>query len=520
MASKKKGQPVKHCQIFTWVEAQDPALADAIRHLCLAGLFHPRGRPGVTLLYPKDKSFREEIVSKADGENAEEAVSLIESLVLSDVYRTGADFAQKPVGSARGVKLNVESADASRVRLAGGLELVPAEDFRLLTRGEGTPPLAVWYIAKGRPPLEGEAFHPPAPKRRARGGGPGRAPGLPNDRAHLAARTACEFDRCMQKDRCREFDPYLARSVSLLRFLQLQHPDEYTKVLPLIDYNPLLTFYLLLEPAKPDPRLLADELLFGDGGWNGACLYENAVEDYLSVFRELPELKLPSPAPRMFHERATVAAQVDRVRQSVARQAHHRRIPDTIRSAYTALGTRNEIDGFGPVLPASTVAALGPDGLLWQGEMRFTVRMALVSLSRGPYSPWDFKRVVDDLHTRWAGRSYTAELNLLHPELLKQNVAPATELALLLKFVGTTDFLYTPVAPDAVGPASGDPWDPTKWRPYFNANAYALQELRATGAGMARPAGVSPKALLALRAYVARHGSLPGQVQALAAPRA
>jgi len=519
MASKKKGHPTKFCQILSWVEVQDSALADAIKHLCLTGIFHPRSRPGITFMYPKDKEFREEIVTKAFGEQAEEAVSLIESLVLLDVFRSGAEFGQRPVGSARGIKLAVESADVGRVRFAGGLELVPADDFRVLERG-APPRLAVWLIAKGRPPLEGEPYAPPAPKRRARGGGAPQSLGAPNDRMHLAAKTASEFDCCMRKDLCRGYNPYLARSVSLLRFLQLQHPDEYTKVLPLIDYNPLLTFYLLLEPAKPDPRLLADELLFGDGGWNGACLYENAVEDYLSVFRELPELKLPSPAPRMFHERASVAAQVDRVRQSVARQAHHRRIPDTIRSAYTALGTRNEIDGFGPVLPASTVAALGPDGLLWQGEMRFTVRMALVSLSRGPYSPWDFKRVVDDLHTRWAGRSYTAELNLLHPELLKQNVAPATELALLLKFVGTTDFLYTPVAPDAVGPASGDPWDPTKWRPYFNANAYALQELRATGAGMARPAGVSPKALLALRAYVARHGSLPGQVQALAAPRA
>jgi hypothetical protein len=516
MASKKKGHPTKFCQILSWVEVQDSALADAIKHLCLTGIFHPRSRPGITFMYPKDKEFREEIVTKAFGEQAEEAVSLIESLVLLDVFRSGAEFGQRPVGSARGIKLAVESADVGRVRFAGGLELVPADDFRVLERG-APPRLAVWLIAKGRPPLEGEPYAPPAPKRRARGGGAPQSLGAPNDRMHLAAKTASEFDCCMRKDLCRGYNPYLARSVSLLRFLQLQHPDEYKKVLPLIDYNPLLTFYFLVEPAKPEPRLLPDELLFGDGGWNGACLFEDAREDYLAFFKEFAARGERKGEPRVFGDRARVAAQADRVRQEIGEIANIRRVPDAIRAAYAALGARNEIAGLGPVFPASTLAALGAAGLLWQGEMRFTIRSALITLSRGPYSSWDFRRVVDDLHTRWTGRDYTAELTLVHPDLLKHNVAPKVELAILMKFVGSTDFLYTPVAPGEVGPGGGDPWDPTQWKPYFNANRFALSELQATGADMRRPSGISPKALLELRTYVARHGTLPAPVQALAA---
>ena len=71
-----------------------------------------------------------------------------------------------------------------------------------------------------------------------------------SDRANIANQTEAEFDRCMKQDGCITRDPYLAKSVSLLSYLETSHPDILQAVLPLIDWNPIINFYILLEPYK------------------------------------------------------------------------------------------------------------------------------------------------------------------------------------------------------------------------------------------------------------------------------
>ena len=85
---------------------------------------------------------------------------------------------------------------------------------------------------------------------------------------------------------------------------------------------------------------------------------------------------------------------------------------------------------------------------------------------------------------------------------------------MLTKFVGSTDFLYTPAAPEAVGRAWGDPNNPTDERVY-NRNAAALANLGRVS-GMNRPEGMSPQALQELRIYAQTHGQLPRLSSSLA----
>jgi hypothetical protein len=81
-----------------------------------------------------------------------------------------------------------------------------------------------------------------------------------------------------------------------------------------------------------------------------------------------------------------------------------------------------------------------------------------------------------------------------------------------MKFINSTDFLYLPVAPEAVGAAWGS-MDPTDWAVY-NRNAVALANLRRV-TGMTRASGISPQALQELRIYAGLHGGLPPEVAAL-----
>lgn len=519
--SKKKAQSAKYCRIFQWIEAQDPAFAAAIDRLCLQGSLSPGGRgAGITFLYPEDKAFRDEITEKAYSYDADEAEKIVCSLIIPDALLAGGDFNRRAVGSKLGVKYGVESADASKVKLTGGVELVPAKDFQTLAKREGT--MAIWLITKGRPALSGEAYRAPAASaaktggRAVRGGNGGLS-----DRAQLAATTECEFDRCMKLDRCRAHHPFLARVVSLLNFLRMAAPDTYAAVLPVLDYDPVVTFYLILEPYKTAGEpLIPTALLFGPAGaaWNGAEAYADAVEEYKAVFRSMADQTQAGAAgvPYVFRDRAAVAAQVDAVRQSLGAQTP-RQIPQLVQAAYATLASQNSIQGLGPILPDAALQHLGAKGAkkLWQDEFRFTVHEALQTMRQMPvYSSDTFASIVRDVRLAWPGDRYEAEIRLANVADLSANVAPRAELILLLKFVNSTDFLYTPVAPEVVGGAWGDPNDPTSEEVY-NRNAAALANLGRVQ-GMTRASGISPQALMELQIYARSHGQLPAEVLALA----
>jgi hypothetical protein len=523
MASKKKHQLAKHCRIFQWIEAQDPELAGAIRDLCLEGAL-AGGRRGATFLYPKDKAHRAEIVDKAYTDEADEAARLIEALIIPDALLQSADFKGRPVGSRLGVKYTVEGAEGGKVHLAGGVELVPADGFN--PRGAFGSRLAVWVITRGRPPLEGEHYRPPPPEQRGsvprHGGGltGGAGAGL-NERQIIAANTEAEFDRCMKRDHCRTHNPYLARVVSLLNYLKAKAGGTLQKVLPVLDYEPAVSFYLLFEPYKTRGEyLIPTPLLFGDGAWNGADAYGNAVEEYEAIFRGLPAVAATAPDPQsgapavayVFRDRAAVAARVDAERQRIG-GLNPRQAPQAVQESYATLCQHNTISGLGPVLPEATLKALGGSKKLWQDEQRFTLHEALQELRHGSYTTETFAGIVRDLRTAVPGDDYVRELRLSCATDLKINVAPRHELLMLAKFVNSTDFLYTPVAPEIVGGAWGS-MDPADWQVY-NRNAVALGNLRRT-TGMARPTGVSPQTLQELQIYAQTHGGLPPDVLALA----
>jgi hypothetical protein len=505
MASKKKPQLEKFCRIFQWIEQQDAEFAGAIRDLCLEGALSPGGRSaGVTFLYPRDKEYRREIVDAAYSAEADAAAKMIESLILPDVFLAAADW-RRGAGSRAGVKYVVESADAGKVRLAGDVELALAEDFHPLARRAGD--IAVWIVTKGRPPLTGDAYAPPSAAKKKRGADVtgGASGGAAGQRAALAAAVEAEFDRCMRADRCATHNPYLAKSVSLLNFLRAKSPETAAMVAPIVDVDPMLTFYLLLEPYKSTGAyLIPDSVLFGDGAWNGCECFGDAVREYEG------HLAADAGAGR---DRAAVAAQVDMVRQRIS-AGRPTALPALVAAAYEALTSRNSIEGMDGVLPEATMRALGGGKKLWQDELRFIIHAAFAELRTRPYDPSTFATIVNDLRTKWPGDSYGAELCLANAADMQNNVAPRSDMLALLKFVNSTDFLYVAPLPSAVGAAWGSM--NLSDTAVYNRNAVALADLRRYG-GMVRASGVSASTMRELEIYAQANGKLPDEVVALAA---
>ena len=293
MASKKKQQLQKFCRIFQWVEQKDPAFAGAISDLCMEGALRGGRSLGVTLLYP-GADLRKEIVKEAYGPDPEKAIRLLEGHIVNPALHAAEDL-EGGAGTRRGVRLELEAGGGDAATLKGGAKIKKAADFTPLLKDN----ITVWEVVGGVVPQEGPAYERP---RRGRGGrgaeaaaAVGGAEKALSDRAGLAADVEGEYDKCMRADRCRSRDPYLAHAVSLLNFLKAAHPSTLQKVLPMVDRDPAVTFYLLVEPHKTTgERVLRDSELFGKNGWNGAQVYEGAVTEFEAFFETG---KAPPPPP-------------------------------------------------------------------------------------------------------------------------------------------------------------------------------------------------------------------------------
>jgi hypothetical protein len=462
MASHKKLK--KFCRIFQWVDAQSSEFAGAIKDLCMEGALSASRRRGTTFLYPSAK-IRKDIITKAYSDKAEEAVRLLEAHIIPDVVRNASDF-RKGVGSRLGIKLEVDSASGSAVTLKGGAKLEPAKNFTPLRRDN----MAVWEVKEGEVPLQGPKFEMQPSTRGTTAAKGGKVTGgqeTPNGRQELAARVEAEYNVCQKRDRCKTKDPYLTHAASLLNFLKDKYPDELMKVLPVIDRDPFVTFYLLVEPYKTrgGNYLLADSVLFGPSGWNGAEVYIAAVTEYKSYFEMLQKSTTASAedrssgkkvAPWVCRDVGAVRSAIDQIRIGMlgddGRKGNKVSVPNAVRSAYSSLTSLNAIGGLQPIFPDVTLQVLGSGKKLWQDELRFILHNAMQTLRTMPmYEESSFADIVRMLRQQRPGDDYSKEATLSRADMLSQNVSPMSEYLLLVKFVNSTDFLYIPVGDAQVG---------------------------------------------------------------------
>jgi hypothetical protein len=144
----------KFCKITRYIEQIDGELSQMIADLCLDRLFIPRGVNGITFLYPKEPSYRKEIIASAYSDNPEKAIQMLESLIVLDYLPRPGDFVLKKddIPNSLRQKIEITSADASSVKLACGAILKPDPGFAPISTREN---MAVYYLTGTQIPLNG-----------------------------------------------------------------------------------------------------------------------------------------------------------------------------------------------------------------------------------------------------------------------------------------------------------------------------------------------------------------------------
>jgi hypothetical protein len=505
MSGAKKDHAVQPCSVYNWLKAYDKDFAEVIEDLCLERLMSS----SITFLYPKDPEFRNKIIAEAT-KDADKAVKMIESLIVPVVIASAAEFGRHApnIGNRLGFKFEGVTVKGASV-VCDKFELEPLKEFS--PRASSAGRVAVWAIKSGHPPMSGAAYSIPAPVRhgKARKTGGAEVQGRHAVADRIARHVEEAYRACMRSEnKCRDGNPYLGAVVGLLNHMKAHRPEALKAVLPVLDWNPVTTFYLILEPFKTSGAYLVPECCLP------ACstpVFTDAVAEYKEYFDRAGEMFGSGEVPKAFSDRAGVTAATDAVRRFITQGAPVR-APEHIKKAYESLMADNSVGGLGGVLPRETAAAISAEKKLWQDELRFILDEALKDISHR-YEDSAFSALIEDLRTRYPGNDYAAELTLSNV-IGEKIIAPKLELMLLCRFVNSTSFLYVSCREDAVGPYVENT-DPRDWcSTVYNGIASSMQFLSRT-TEMAQPEGLPPGTLRALETFYAKYKRLPTTLEVL-----
>jgi hypothetical protein len=270
----------KHCSILNYIRHSDNELYELVQDLCIGRMFVPRrGSPGLTFLHPS-KELLAKIKDMATGDNPEEAVAALQSLVLLDYLPTIGDFDNKKTDIPTFLrnKLPVSGSDGKKVNLKNGAEIVLDKNFE--ARNDRSN-IIVYKISKALVPTDTEKsdFSNVTKKsnRKIKGGA-----------AFLDGRKKL-FEVVVLKC-CDDSgdDPAMEVLVSLCDFLE--HNDykpELELVRSQLSYDTLASLAIVLQPFKStgSPYLSNDILkkwtdVYTDGSTSVYCYNPNPGSDY------------------------------------------------------------------------------------------------------------------------------------------------------------------------------------------------------------------------------------------------
>lgn len=519
------GAKRQYCRIVHWLEDESPELARAFHITCLEIKLHPRrDDPGVTLLYP-DEDLRKEIIAAAE-DDTEKAVKLLGNLVLLNHFGTASDFASKTPGTLN--RLSYEAAVEGNVVKLGGATATRETKFAPTENFEGR--IAVWRV-KGKLALPTKPFTAQAVpaaeraprqktgngERKAHGGAPGDSP-----RKNMAEAVEASMKLTLDTRGEGLFNPYLSAVVSILKVMG---PRAAT-VAPYLDYNPVICFYVLVEPHLTDTSqaLIPDEI-FGDPALS-------------TVGGVVPRLHAGPPVQEFLDFFAGLNAAEAR--------ADAARTDETVRYGCNMLSSCAEAVACITAAYEERAAKEGRPGTglrdMHRDEFRFRLRQTLLGLynKAGPWrraapSGEDFCTAVGNfVKYDMPGNSLGDEL-----QICKGTASTREAMGALLLFTRATCLLYKawPLeCLDLKAPAGSTASGSACWRRSmldpgleegltFNYHYATYQDLMSWGpnvvigggSGSGGAGGLSPAAMAELRAIVRKTGGPPPDVLALGA---
>lgn len=446
MPKEKEHQLTQYCSIHQWLEQHHPEFIAAMRDNCIDRKLNP-GTNGVTLLFPNEAAYRDDIISKVYS-NPDDASNMFLSLIIPLPLVSEKSFTEQEIGNCLGVKLEVESVAKDLIKLKGGVELSIVPEFKPRTRQANN--IAVWYVTKGRLPLTGDKYEIKYKKMGKKTGGAAIESPKISRREILMNRLAYAFSysgsyhEFLASNGRKVSNIYVHMVLSLMKFLSKKNEPIYKIALAKMDYNAFVSAYLLIEPHKTEGHLIPDYILFGDGGWNfSKCHTEDANTEYLNL---LSRKNLGTDATPPEDLRKKILADIDELRASIIQVNNIGEIYTTIKNKYEVLIETNAIGNSSPVFSNDVLEHYKKDKnpaqkLMWEHEFRFLYGSKFNSLCNN-FDFGEFNTLIQSIKLHLPGNDYANEIGIV---VAKQSndINRRIHMQILMKFVNSSAFLYT-----------------------------------------------------------------------------
>lgn len=450
----QNGVVKKYCRIFNWIKDTDEDFAEVMNDLCLDRITDTNKQiPSITFLMP-NSALRKKIIEKAYSDKPEDAANMITSLVLPYGFAKAESFKidQKKIGNKLRYVFPKASIKSDVVNFEDKLTIKLVNQFTPLRERAN---IYVWEIVSGEPPndlnkyvKEKEYVIPKGSRQKTSkegsyegGDDEEQKSSMYNPRAAFAQ----EIERLYLEDFPNK-NTYVPVVVLLLqKLIEDKYYDTFLKIRPILDVDPIITFYLLVEPYK-STNYIIDSDIFGPDLFNDIIKNRKTIEDPVQTYRTILDIPVNNNCAIYTRTKELIEI-VNNLRNKLLNDVDARYLPEEILNLYKKLIDENKIDTIENVLPESLIDhyKANPYKRLWQDEYRFIIGEYLRTMKLEPERQERLKLFNDlrnNLHEHLPGNDYLNELNIMNKSNYPLTTCIRERIKMMQYFVNSPDFLY------------------------------------------------------------------------------
>ncbi len=452
-----KKRPQKYCSIFNWIKDNDDDFATVMSDLCLDRVASVSyNTPSVTFLMPKGE-LRKKIMTAALSEKPEDAVDMITSLVIPYWFPTLKSFTKSPpelIGNKLGFMFpEISESSDDKIKFGKILTIKPTSSkFVPMDKYK----IYIWEIADGEPPSNVNklitAKNYVIPKMPKKTGGADGTPKSTILNPTYRFMFAKKVEHLALEDlRKNHTNIYLQVVTYLLNILNSKtYYNLFLKIRPIVDFDPVITFYLLVEPYKNTEEYLISSDVFTEKVFERALKSHNIFNYSVTEFINVMNKQLPGEC-LCFNNSLELIDAINKIRFNILNNDQVRAIPDTILNLYNKLQTNNEIN-----IDNIVLTNVLPDSLylyyknneykkLWEDEFRFVVGEYLYSIKMEPEYKTKkhmFLNLCELIRNIIPGNNYVSELSIMNTTEYVLSTCLKDKIKMMQYFVNSPDFLY------------------------------------------------------------------------------
>jgi len=461
--SSDKRKVQKYCRIFNWIQDHDEEFAEVMTNLCVDRIADVNKRhPSITFLMPKGK-LRTEIIDVAYSNTPEKAVDMIISLVIPYGFPTIESFNNaKPTqigNKLRYVFPKIVNPNGKTVSFGDKLviktsnpKLIPRDNIKIF----------VWDIETGQPPnnfnkyVEKQEYVIPEPSRQVKGGANCNIDPITRLNGRPRALFAQQIEQLVRDEiqKIHTKNPYLPIVVLLLqRLMDRTNWQIFLKVRSILDADPIITFYIILEPYKLEGEYLISDDIFNQRLFDAILKARNVFEDPSSEYRKILNKPINENYAAFTNTKAIIDV-VNGIRNRLLNETEARMLPGEILRIYNHLEEKNEIKSvsndsitISNVFPESLIAHYqnNHNKRLWQDEYRFIIGECLRTMKTEPDAEARsvvFNNLCNSLKMNLRGDDYSDELCVMNTSNYPLTACVRDRVRMMQYFINSPDFIF------------------------------------------------------------------------------